>query len=207
MSADRVRPPVLWIAGTFVVLLGLLGACGGAFGIGNVLLQGPMMDAQRDLLEGSGQSDAEVRRQLELQSQTLEITERWQLPMIGGQVLNVLSSLLLLVAGVLLFRWSPLTFKVLVAACIGAAIADLLLGGIGMLVQRETMALMSETMVTGDAEVDRLTSGFARAGATSGICFGIGWVLAKLGVYAGALWAVGRSSHRTLFEASDDAAS
>ncbi len=203
MSDDRTRAPALWVVGILAILLGMLGSCGGLFGIGGPLLQDSVLAAQQDLLDRVGQTDEQAQRQLEIQRISVEIARRYRVPTMSGQLLNLVSSFALIIGAILLFRWSPSTFAVIAAACVGSALADVIVGVVGVLVQQESAEAMAALLGgSGDPQADRVAQGVFRASGTFGICFAAGWLVAKLAFYAGALLYLRRPAVRAEFAAA-----
>jgi hypothetical protein len=200
MSEGQTRPPALWVVGVITVLLGLLGACGGLWGIGGALMQDSIMAAQQDMLERAGPMDEVQRRQMEAQQRAVEVQRGYRVPLIASQVLNVLGALALLVAAILLFRLSPATAAVFAAAAGLSALADLATAGISTVMQQQTFAVMGDMTQTGDPQADRMAQGIFQASGTFSVCFSVTWTLVKLAFYGGALLWLRRPDTRRLFE-------
>ncbi|MBX3269703.1 MAG: hypothetical protein KF729_05555 [Sandaracinaceae bacterium] len=203
MTNDSVtRPPGLWAVAILALVLGSLGSCGGVLGLVNVALQESMVQMQ-ETLQQHEPNPAMREMNAQIQRRSLEIASAWRVPMIAGQGVNVLGSLLLLVAGILLFRWHPQAPTIFFVAVALSIVADLLVGGVGLIVQRQTVAALTEVTAnlsgSGDPAAERMMGSVLRASGTFGFCFAIGWLVAKLGTYVGSVVYLRKEPVRALF--------
>ncbi|MGE0787423.1 MAG: hypothetical protein AB7S26_17250 [Sandaracinaceae bacterium] len=198
MSESPTKPPGVWIVGVFAILLGCLGSCGGVFQVGNLAMQDTIMRATNDFIQRAGPQNEQQERQLELQRRAVTAQAPFKVPTMVAQGLNIIGSLALIVAAVLLFRLSPACFIVFVAACASSALADIATTVLSYLTQQATLEVFRDLTTTGDPQAEQLMRSTMRATSTVTMCMSGGWLLAKLGFYAGCLAYLRRASVRQL---------
>jgi len=200
---SRERPAGLWIIAIIAILLGVMGSCAGTFGLGTLAVQDQLAEFQERAQEN--EPNAELREiNREMQSQTMEIARAWRIPSAVGNVANLLASFALMIAALLLFRWHPSAGAIFIGAVAFSIVADLLVGGVGMIVQQQTMVVMEEFgqrigQASGDASTERVMGGAMKASGALGLCFSLGWLGAKLGFYISAIIYLRREAVRALF--------
>ena len=204
MSVERRERPVgLWVIAIIAILLGGLGSCAGTFGVASIATQDRLAELQRDIQQD--QPNEEMRRlNVEMQDRVQEIARAWRIPSLIGNVANLLASFLLMIAAILLLRWHPNAGGIFIGAIVFSIIADLIVGGVGVAVSQQTMVVMEDFgrrvgEASGDPAAERVMGGAMKAGSAFGVCFAIGWLIAKLGFYVSALIYLRRQSVRVLF--------
>ncbi len=200
-EAKPDRPAGLWVVAILAIVLGGLGSCGSVVGLGSVAIQDSVVEMQRDLQQH--EPNPELRRMNEeLQQRSLEIAQAWRIPTVAAQIVNLVGSFALLIAAILLFRWHPNAPMIFIGAAALSILADLAVGGVGVIVQQQTVAAMEEvTAGLGgtDPAVERMMSGVMRASGTFGLCFALGWLVAKLAAYVGSIVYLRKETVRALF--------
>jgi len=204
MTTDSSERTVgLWVIGIVAVCLGLLGSCAGTFGVFSIAVQDSVAQMQDDLQQN--QPNEELRElNREMQRETMEVARQFRIPSLIGNIVNVLASFALMIAAILLFRWHPSAPIIFIGAVAFSIVADLIVGGVGVIVQQQTVQVMEEfTQRMGEASSDpgaqRMLSSVMRASGTFGLCMAIGWLVAKLGFYVGAVVYLRKETVRALF--------
>lgn len=196
MSSDQSRPAGLWIVGIMAIVLGGLGCCGGTFQLVSVALQDAIIEA----VEQAGGDAPGQEFQREVNRRSLEIARSWRVPTIASLVANMLGSLLLLLAAILLFTWNPNAVMVFMGAAAFSILVDTASAGLGIAIQQETMAAMQQAASEiGTGGNDRLMGGIVRASGNLGLCWAIGWLVAKLSFYVGSVLYLRKETVRGLF--------
>ncbi len=202
-TESRERPVGLWVIGIVAILLGLLGSCAGSLGVVSVAMQDQLAGLQEQNLQN--QPNPEMQEiQREMQEQTMEIARAWRIPSLLGNITNLIASVGLVIGALLLFRWHPNASTIFLGAVVFSIVADLLVGGVGVIVQQQTMVVMEEFgrrlgEASGDPSTQRVMGGAMKATGAFGICFALGWLIAKLGFYVPALVYLRREAVRALF--------
>ncbi|MCB9595786.1 MAG: hypothetical protein H6719_23895 [Sandaracinaceae bacterium] len=203
MSDKPDRPAGLWVVTMLAIVLGGLGSCGGTVGLASLAVQDSVAEMQENLQQN--QPDPRIREMnQQMQRRSLEIAREWRIPTAIANVVNVLGSFFLLIGAILLFRWHPQGPTIFLVAAVVSIFADLAVGGVGVIVQQQTVAAMEEAMSTlgeasGDPGAQRMMSGVMRASGTFGLCFAVGWLLAKVGFYVGSIVYLRKGTVRSLF--------
>lgn len=198
------RPGALTAIAIIAISLGTLGACGGVFGIGGLLIQGPLEESQRRMLEGSGVPTEQLEAQRAAQEHMTAVQREWMPFSLTHASLNVIASALLLVAGIMLFRTSRSAPTIFLAAVALNLLVDVGGGVLGILVQQDMQEAMAMMMTSAappgaDPQFERMFEGIVRASAWTGVCFAVVWMLAKLGYYVWGVLYLRRPQVRALF--------
>lgn len=196
MSEERTRPAGLWVVGILAIVIGGLGSCGGALQLGSIAMQ----DAVMEFVEQVGGDDPTQEFQRAVNRRSLEIARDWRVPTVATLIANVLGSLALLISAILLFTWNPNAVVVFIAAAVFSILVDSVSAGLGVVIQQETMGAMqrvAEEIGTGGN--DRMMRGIVQATGNLGICWAIGWLLAKVAFYAGGIVYLRKETVRGLF--------
>lgn len=199
---DRQRPAGIWIVGILALVLGTMGACGGTIGVVGLFFQDAMAEMNDDLQ--ASQPDAQMREiNREMQRELMDVAQGFKWPNLALQLFNVLASFVLVVGGILLFRWHP---SAVMAMMIGLGLSifvDLAMGGLQVAIGIQNMAVMDEYAQRmgelGDPAAQRMMGGIMRASGSFGLCMGIGWALAKIGFYVGSIVYLRKEKVRSLF--------
>jgi hypothetical protein len=124
------------------------------------------------------------------------VTRKWMPFTVTHQALNLLLSLALVGACILLLLWSPKAPLVFFVAVLGNLVVDVLGAVLGALVQRDSMDAMKQMVMSpamtgpgASPEAARIMEGVLGASAWMGVCVAGVLVLVKLTYYAsGALY-------------------
>lgn len=204
MSTDtRERTIGIWLIAIMALAIGALGSCGGSFQLVGLLVQDALVGVQEDLANAQPTTrGAELQR--EMNAELMEVASAWRIPAAIAQVGNVLVSLVLLVAGVLILRWHPKAPMIFMAAAILGIVIDLALGGLAVGQQLQTIPITERYMqqiaeIGADPATERMMGGVAKASGALGFCFTAGWLLIKLGAYIGGIVYLRREPVRRLF--------
>lgn len=187
------RPGQLTAIAILAIVLGILGSCGGLWGIGGALLQGSLQQAQEGWMESSGMPAEQLEAQRAMQERIEEIQRKWLPFTVTHQSLNLLASALLLAAGVMLLRTNARAPGVFLGAVGANVFVDLAGGILGVVVQQDTQEVMQQMMAdiaAGSPEApgaDRMFEGVMQASAWLGVCMAGGWLLLKVAYY---VWGV-----------------
>lgn len=202
---ERKRPVSILAITILGLCLGMLGACAGTAGILGQLGQDALQDQQRALLSGSGQNQEQVEANIRMQEAMREALEPYTPALIAQATLNLLASLGLLAASVLLLMWKPIapaTFMLTVAANAFVDIGGAVLQAI---VQRHSMAAMqaglAEVTAAGPQPpgMDQMMEGIAGATTMATMCIGGLWILLKLAYYGSGVMVLRKDENRALF--------
>jgi hypothetical protein len=202
---DRKRPGPLQTVVVVGCILGGLGSCGGLTGVVGNLLQSGMQGFSRSILEASSQGNDDIlRQQLEMQERVEALTAEHQVTGVGVAVLNLLASIALLAGSIQLIRWRAAGLSLFTTAAIASVVADLASGGFGIFIQLRTSSIMREHMSTvSDPGLppgfDQTMGAMMDASASVGMCFGVLWVLAKMGFYIYGIVTVRNPAIRALY--------
>ena len=206
-TTTRQRPGQLLAIGIIGLLLGVLGGCVGLSTIGSSLAQGPMQSVQRAQLETQYRDQPEVlERQLQLQETLRTETQRWLPLSVAHQSLNMLASLALLIASVLLFRWHPKAPRLFVGAAYASLAIDLV-GVATAIVMQLAMQDAMQSFFTASAAADPnmpagmgdLMGPLAQASVGASVCMGIGFFGIKCAYYVWGIVFVRKDTTRALF--------
>ncbi len=202
---EKKRPGGLLAIAIIGIILGSLGGCMGLWGMGSVALQGPLQESQRRMLERSG-DNPQIQAQLAAQDEIYEVTRRWMPFTLTHQGLNLIASMVLLAASVLLLRWSGVAPAVFLGAVVANVVVDAAGSILGILVQQDTSEVMQRMMAAtasgtpgAPPEMERMFEGIMQASSFVGVCFGVGWLLVKLGFYVWGVVYLRRPATRGLF--------
>jgi hypothetical protein len=195
VRGEPSRPGQLLAIAVIGIILGSLGGCGGLVGLAGGVMQGRMMEQQVEILERSGMPAEQVDRQRRMVDRMRAVTAEWLPFTATHQVLNIVASVVLLGASVMLLRWSATGPSLFVVAAAANLIVDTGGAFVGALVQRETSEMTREMMREVSAGAGAppppgmgdMMEGFVQASAWMGMCLAGGWVLLKLGFY---VWGV-----------------
>lgn len=204
---DRKRPGGVLVILVVGFLLGGLGTCGGAFSIFSQIAQDQMQEFSREMAAvSSAGNDAIYEQQMQLQERVEELTASWRPALIVQQILNLLASAALFAGCILLVRWSPSGPTVFLAAALASIVIDTTGSVMALWIQHATSALMQDYMAGITAADPNMPAGMERtmgaamsAGAGVGICFGVGWLVAKLAFYVGGVVYLRKPEVRALF--------
>jgi hypothetical protein len=181
---DKQRPTSLVVVVVLSICLGGLGLIGGCMGVLGALAQDSVMQMQEQLAQGNPRMQA----QLEPQRRMLEAQAALQAPMIGGQLFNLLGSILLIVGAALLVGLKRAGLAVYAVAATLCALADIANGALGMYVSIQSQEAMTAAL-TGLPGQDQTVMGAAvQAGSVVGLLFGLAWIAVKLVIYAFGIW-------------------
>lgn len=199
------RPGALLAIAIIGLVLGLLGGCAGLFGVVTPIFQESLQATQRELAT-PGAPPEMVEMQRNMEDQMNAVTHEWMPFTITHQALNLLLSLALVGASLLLLVLhpkGPLLFFLAVAMNL---VVDVLGAVLGALVQREAMAVMRQAIVdpamTGgapDPGVAHMMEGIFGASTWVGLCFAGVWVLTKLSYYLASAVYLRKPNTRALF--------
>ncbi len=203
---DPKRPGGVLVVIVVGLLLGSLGTCGAISGLAGQLLQDSMQQLSQDMAAASSAGDDEMlRRQLEMQERMQEVTAAYRPAIFVHQGLNLLTSVVLVVACILLVRWSARGPGLFIGAAIASLLVDLAGGAVQLVMQWSMNAIMQDYMsslTAGDpslAGMERTMSAAMGAGGAVGICFAVGWLVLKTAFYVGGSMQVGKREVRELF--------
>ena len=185
---DKKRPVIVIVAVVLGITVGAFGILGGCMGVFGQVMQSASVSA----LEQMAQGNPALQPQVEMQRAMLAVQEPFQVPMIVGQVFNLLASILLIVGAALLAALKRSAFMVLIAASISCVLVDLFNGALGMYMSvamqpaiEAQVAQMAQMPGQDPAMLGAATS----AGGTIGLVFGLFILVVKLVVYALEVWA------------------
>jgi hypothetical protein len=209
VSGKKKSTGALFVA-IVALVMGLLGVGAGGMGLLGAIFQEQLAQQQQGLFPMPPEAGEAAELQQRMQEELTDVNRRHRIPLIAHGAMNVLASAALLGAGILLFMWKPMAPMVFVIAAVANLLIDI--GGAitGLLVQREMNEIMGRYMsaiATGGAAdappgMDRMMDGIMQASATAGICFALGWLVLKLGYYAGATLYLRRPAVRALYSPS-----
>ena len=202
MSEERQRPVGIWIIGILALVLGAMGSCGGSLSMVGLFFQDAVAEMNDDLQANQpDQQLADIQR--DMNHALMEVAQGFKWPNLAAQLFNIIASFMLIVGGILLFRWHP---SAVMAMMIGLGLSifvDLAMGGLQTAIGIQNMAVMDEYAQRmgelGDPAAQRMMGGIMRASGSFGLCMGIGWALAKIGFYAGSIIYLRKEKVRTLF--------
>ncbi len=165
------------------ILLGLLGIVGGCCGAVSNMASSAMLEAQGDLLGAPGMPGAEQQR--ELVAATQAIVAKWSPYLVVVQLFNLLTSSLLVAAGIQVWRAHEKAALLTFIACGSSAVIDILITLLAILQQLETQQITRLMLPPGgDPNLDASVQTGMQFGMMMGSCFIVGWLLAKLMSYA-----------------------
>jgi len=199
---DRQRPAGLWVIGILALVLGTMGACGGTFGVVGLFFQDAVAEMNDDIQ--ASQPDPQLREiNRDMQRELMEVAQGFKWPNLAVQLLNILASFVLIVGGILLFRWHPSATTAMMVGLALSIVVDLAAGGLQTAIGIQNMAVMDEFAQRmgelGDPAAQRMMGGIMRASGSFGLCMGIGWALAKIGFYVGSIVYLRKEKVRRLF--------
>jgi hypothetical protein len=165
------------------VMLGVMGVMGGCCGAVSNMASGAMLDAQGELLGAEGMPGAEQQRAIIAASR--EIADKYMPFLVLVQLLNVVASLLLLVAGVFTLTVRERASTLMLVGCGANGFVDIGLASVTLLQQLETQRVMSGAILPpgSDPNLGRVMETSMQAGMFVGVCFVAGWLLVKLVFY------------------------
>jgi hypothetical protein len=181
---DSKRPTALIVVAVLSICLGALGVIGGCMGVFGTMAQGSMMEMQEQLAQGNPQLQA----QLEPQRRMLEAQQAFQIPMIAGQAMNMLGSIVLIVGAALLVALKRAGVMVYVGAAALCALADVLNGALGMYMSVQAQEAMASAMAGIPGQDQAVMGAAVQAGSVVGLLFGLAWIAVKLVIYAFGIW-------------------
>ena len=210
------RPGQLTAIAIVGIVLGILGTCGGLWGVAGALLQGPMQEAMREQQEkmfaGSGIPAEQLESQRGFQQQIEELNAKWVPFTATHQTLNLIASAILLAAAIMLLRTSARAPTVFVIAVAANVFVDLVGTILGIIVQQDMQEAMQGMMADMAAQqpgapgADRMFEGIMQASSWLGICFGGAWLLVKIGYYVWGLVYLRKPEVKQLFGGTDQPA-
>lgn len=204
--SKKDRPPQLIAIALIGIVLGSIGVCVGSCTAVTPLYQGPLREVQHAELERQAEWNPVAHEQLDAQRRLESITDSYLPLTITHQVLNLLASLALLVASILLLRWRPIAPLLFAIAAGANVLIDLAGLAVGLYVQLGTRDAMQEFMAdVGGAdpmapvEMGEMMGAMASATIGASVCIGIGLFLVKLVYYALGVVYVRRPGTQALF--------
>lgn len=185
--SDRKRPGALLAISIIGILLGALGGCVGCYTVvvtANAEAMAEFQERMAELQPDSQQRDF----QRELNARVMEIQARYRVPILAHQTLNLLASIVLLVAAIWLLKWrknAPMLATLAVAANL---VIDLGGGILQFILQRENQVVVSEAMrhfegTGAPPGMERTMEGMMNASASMGVCWLVAILLFKIGYY------------------------
>lgn len=200
------RPPQLIAIALIGIILGSIGVCVGSFTALSPLYQRPLREVQHAEMERQAEWNPSARQQLDAQRRLEGITDSYLPLTISHQLVNLLASLALLAASILLLRWRPVAPLFFAIAAGANVLVDLAGLAIGLYVQLGTRDAMQEFMVdVGGAdpmapvEMGEMMGAVANATIGASVCIGIAFFLVKLAYYALGIVYTRRPATQALF--------
>lgn len=201
---DRKRPGGLLLVIVAGFALGGLGSCAGTVSIASLFVQPKLQELTRTMAEMSSAGDpALYDQQLRMQEELEAVQAGMRPAVLAHQVGNLLASIALVAACVMLLRWSPRALGIFTIAALLSIVVDAAGGGLQLWVQRASSEVLQRYMTDlgsgAPPGAERAMGTLMSASANAGICFGLAWTLAKLGAYVGSLVYLRKADVRALF--------
>lgn len=194
-----MRPTGLTIVCVLAFIFATLGFLGVATGCMGLLAQQMFMD-----MAASAQGDPSMEA---MQQGILQVNQRWLPFSVASLALNGVSSVLLLIGGIMGLRMSPRAHVWLAVAFGCALLQTALNAGLQFALQREMQALMSQQMAqamqqagTTTPQARAMMAGSMRLGYALGVAIPAAWALLQVACYAASLAYVLQKDVRKLFD-------
>lgn len=186
---NQKRPVIVIVAVVLGIMLGALGAIGGCFGIFGQLLQGASMQFQEQMAQGNPALEAQLGPQRAL----IEAQAAFTIPLVIGQVLNVIASIALIVGAAMFASLKRAGATLLMVAAVACFFIDAFNAAAGVYMsyamQDAIQAAMSQMAPT-TGQDPAMFGALMQSSMTVGIVMAIGMLFVKGIAYGVEIWAV-----------------
>ncbi len=185
---DKKRPVILIVAVVLGIILGGLGVLAGCMGVFSTAMQGSMMEMQEQMAQGN----PALQAQLGPQRAIIEAQAAFQIPMMVGQFLNVIASLLLIVGAAMLGALKRSGAMLVIGAAVACLIVDLYNGALGLYMSVQMQAAIEASMAqmgSMPGQDPAVFGAIMNASSTIGIVMAVFMIVVKMVVYAIDIWA------------------
>ena len=165
------------------IMLGAMGVLGGCCGAATNIASGTLLAAQGEWLGAEGMPGAEQQRSIVAASQ--EIAAKYTPYLVLVQLLNIIASILLVVAGAFTLSVKENAGTLMLVGCGANAFNDMGIAAVTLLQQMESQRVLAGVVVPpgGDPNMQRVMETSMQTGMFVGACFVAGWLLVKLAFY------------------------
>jgi hypothetical protein len=186
------RPGGLTAICVIAIILGCLSTCGTLYGYAGAAA-GPMMQSWQQQLQQQGGGAPGFDEMQQAQTEMMEALRPYTWVGLGFSTIGMLVALALLIGAALVLAGKPIGGTIVVPL-FGVAIAyEVLQAAAQVWMQIQTQEVvgrymsrimsMSQTGTAPPPELDSMMSGIMGASMIVGICFAVGWALAKITYY------------------------